>query len=82
MAARIGSAASFPLIAYFFFPVPVALPISLVLTLLALVAVRVIKGKLASMSLVRSVAEIVVIGMLSAGGGFVLGTFIPRLFGY
>jgi VIT1/CCC1 family predicted Fe2+/Mn2+ transporter len=72
----------FPLIAYFFFPVPVALPISLVLTFIALVAVGVVKGKLASMNLVRSVVEIVVIGILSAGGGYVLGTAIPHLLGY
>ena len=72
----------FPLIAYFFFPVPVALPISLVLTFIALVVVGIIKGKLASMNLVRSVVEIVVIGVLSAGGGYVLGMAIPRLFGY
>jgi vacuolar iron transporter family protein len=72
----------FPLIAYFFFPVPVALPISLVLTFIALVVVGIVKGKLASMNLVRSVVEIVVIGVLSAGGGYVLGMAIPRLFGY
>jgi len=59
----------FPLIAYFFFPVPVALPISLVLTFIALVAVGIVKGKLASMDLVRSIVEIVVVGLLSAGGG-------------
>jgi VIT1/CCC1 family predicted Fe2+/Mn2+ transporter len=72
----------FPLIAYFFFPVPVALPISLVLTFIALVVVGIIKGKLASMNLFRSCVEIVVIGALSAGGGYLLGTYIPRLFGY
>jgi vacuolar iron transporter family protein len=72
----------FPLIAYFFFPVPVALPISLVLTFIALVAVGFIKGKLASMNLVRSIIEIVVIGVVSAGGGYLLGTYIPHLFGY
>jgi vacuolar iron transporter family protein len=72
----------FPLIAYFFFPVPVALPISLVLTFIALVIVGVIKGKLASMNLVVSIIEIVVVGVVSAGGGFLLGTLLPRLFGY
>lgn len=72
----------FPLIAYFFFPIPIALPISLVLTFVALVVVGVIKGKLASMNLVRSVAEIVVVGAVSAGGGYVLGTLVPHLFGY
>jgi VIT1/CCC1 family predicted Fe2+/Mn2+ transporter len=72
----------FPLIAYFFLPVPVALPTSLVLTFLALVAIGVIKGKLASMNLTRSVVEIAIVGVVSAGGGYVLGTLIPHLFGY
>jgi len=72
----------FPLIAYFFFPPRIALPISLVLTFVALVAVGIIKGKLASMNVVRSIVEIVVVGLLSAGGGYVLGTFIPHMFGY
>ncbi len=71
-----------PLIAYFFFPVRVALPLSLVLTLLALVAVGVIKGNLAHLNLVRSVVEVVVVGVVSAFGGYVLGTLIPHLFGY
>jgi len=72
----------FPLIAYFFFPVPIALPFSLVLTFVALVIVGVIKGKLASMNLMMSIAEIVVVGFVSAGGGYVLGNWVPHLFGY
>ena len=72
----------FPLIAYFFFPVPVALPISLVLTFIALVIVGIIKGKLASMNLVMSILEIVVVGLVSAGGGYVLGSWLPHVFGY
>ncbi len=65
----------FPLVAYFFFPVPVALPISLALTAVALVIIGVIKGKLASMNLLISVIEIMVVGVISAGGGYVLGTW-------
>jgi VIT1/CCC1 family predicted Fe2+/Mn2+ transporter len=72
----------FPLIAYFFLPVPMALPVSLVLTFMALVVIGLIKGKLASMNLMLSVIEIVVVGVLSAGGGYVLGTLLPHLFGY
>lgn len=72
----------FPLIAYFFFPVPIALPLSLVLTFVALVIVGVIKGKLARMNLMLSIAEIVVVGLVSAGGGYVLGNWVPHLFGY
>jgi len=67
---------------YFFFAVPVALPVSLVLTCAALVLVGIIKGKLASMDLVRSVVEIVVVGALSAGGGYLLGSVLPHLFGF
>jgi VIT1/CCC1 family predicted Fe2+/Mn2+ transporter len=72
----------FPLLSYFFFPVPIALPISLVLTFIALVIVGIIKGKLASMNLVTSVIEIVVVGVISAAGGYVLGSLVPHLFGY
>ncbi|HZC07397.1 MAG TPA: VIT1/CCC1 transporter family protein [Ktedonobacterales bacterium] len=72
----------FPLIAYFFFPVTVALPISIGLTIVALVIVGVIKGKLASLNLPISILEVVVVGVVSAGGGYLLGTIIPRLFGY
>jgi vacuolar iron transporter family protein len=72
----------FPLIAYFFFPVTVALPISIGLTIVALVIVGIIKGKLASLNLPLSILEVVVVGMVSAGGGYLLGTIIPRLFGY
>ncbi|MBV9596920.1 MAG: VIT1/CCC1 transporter family protein [Chloroflexi bacterium] len=72
----------FPLIAYFFLPVPEALPLSLVLTFIALVIVGIIKGKLASMNLWVSIFEIVVVGVVSAAGGYLLGAMIPHLFGY
>ncbi len=72
----------FPLIAYFFLPVPVALPVSLVLTVVALIVVGVIRGRLASINLIVSSLEIVVVGALSALGGYLLGTVIPRIFGY
>jgi VIT1/CCC1 family predicted Fe2+/Mn2+ transporter len=72
----------FPLIAYFFLPIEQALPVSLFLTFVALVVVGIIKGKLARMNLWTSVFEIVVVGVLSAAGGYVLGTLVPHLFGY
>jgi VIT1/CCC1 family predicted Fe2+/Mn2+ transporter len=72
----------FPLIAYFFFPISTALPISLVLTVVALVLVGLIKGKLADLNLFTSSLEVVVVGVLSAGGGYLLGSVIPHLFGY
>lgn len=72
----------FPLVAYFFLPIPVALPVSLVLTVLALVIVGVIKGRLANINLVRSALEVVVVGAASALGGYLLGNVIPHLFGF
>ena|SRR5258708_19010741 len=72
----------FPLVAYFFLPIAAALPVSLVLTVLALVAVGVIKGRLANLNLLRSILEVVVVGGASALGGYLLGTLIPHLFGY
>ncbi len=72
----------FPLIAYLFLPVSQALPVSIVLTALALVIVGIIKGRLANLRLLWSVREVVAVGVLSAGGGYLLGVLIPRLFGY
>ena len=72
----------FPLIAYFFLPVPAALPVSLVLTLIALVIVGVIRGRLASLNLVVSSLEIVAVGGASALGGYLLGVLIQHLFGF
>ena len=72
----------FPLIAYFFFPIPIAFPLSLCLTVLALIIVGIIKGKLAELNLFRSILEIVLVGILSAGGGYILGTLLPKFFGF
>jgi len=72
----------FPLVAYFFFPVSIALPLSLILTFIALVIVGVIKGKLTNLKLLGSIGEIVIVGIVSAGGGYLLGNIIPRIFGY
>jgi VIT1/CCC1 family predicted Fe2+/Mn2+ transporter len=72
----------FPLIAYFFFPINVALPISLVLTFAALIIVGIIKGRLANLNLIRSALEVVVVGGASALGGYLLGTLIPHLLGF
>lgn len=71
----------FPLIAYFFLPIAVAFPVSLALTLVALVIVGIIKGRLASLNLLRSALEVVVVGGASAAGGYLLGTYLPKLLG-
>jgi VIT1/CCC1 family predicted Fe2+/Mn2+ transporter len=75
-------ASVFPLLSYFFLPVPRALPVSLVLTLIALIVIGIVKGKLATINIAHSVIEIVVVGSISAGGGYFLGSTIPQLLGY
>jgi VIT1/CCC1 family predicted Fe2+/Mn2+ transporter len=72
----------FPLVAYFFLPLRQALPASIALTVLALVIVGFIKGRLANLNLLISIAEVVAVGSLSALGGYLLGVFIPHLLGY
>src|SRR5262249_23667836 len=72
----------FPLIAYFFLPIPQALPVSLFLTVIALVIVGIIKGRLANLNLFWSSLEVVVVGSASALGGYLLGTYVPKLFGF
>ena len=72
----------FPLIAYFFLPIRDALPISLALTVVALVAIGIIKGRLAEINLLRSALEVAVVGTVSALGGYFLGSVIPHLFGF
>jgi vacuolar iron transporter family protein len=72
----------FPLVPYFFLPVAQALPISIGLTAIALVVVGLIKGKMAGLNLLWSALEVVGVGAVSAGGGYLLGTIIPPLFGY
>jgi vacuolar iron transporter family protein len=72
----------FPLVAYFFLPVQRALPVSIALTVVALVIIGILKGRLANLNLLRSTLEVVVVGLVSAGGGYLLGVVIPHLLGY
>jgi VIT1/CCC1 family predicted Fe2+/Mn2+ transporter len=72
----------FPLLPYFFFPISTAFVLSIALTFVALVVVGIIKGRLAEIDLVRSVLEVVVVGGVSAAGGYLLGTYVPRLLGF
>jgi VIT1/CCC1 family predicted Fe2+/Mn2+ transporter len=46
-----------------------------------LIALGAVKGRLAKMSLWRSAAEVVVVGIASAAGGYLLGLLVPRIIG-
>ena len=67
--------------AYFFLPVQRALPVSIALTVVALVVVNIISGPLANLNLAWSTLEIVAVGGALALGGLLLGVLIPHLFG-
>jgi vacuolar iron transporter family protein len=72
----------FPLAAYFFLPVIEAIPVSLALTFVALLVIGAVKGRLAQLNVWRSILEILVVAAVSAGGGYLLGTYIPRWMGF
>ena len=70
-----------PLGPYLFLSVKPAFIVSVALTVAVLFLIGLVKGRLAQMNLLRSASEVVVIGVASAAGGFVLGTLIPHLIG-
>jgi predicted membrane protein (TIGR00267 family) len=71
-----------PLIAYFFVPIETAFYISLGLSFLFLVGLGLLKGMLTKMNLVSSALSIVIVGTVSGLGGYLLGVWLPKLFGY
>jgi VIT1/CCC1 family predicted Fe2+/Mn2+ transporter len=75
-------AALIPLVSYFFLPLRSAFVASLGLTFLALVLLGYVKGRLAELNLARSVGEVLAVGLVSGLGGYLLGDYLPRLFGY
>jgi VIT1/CCC1 family predicted Fe2+/Mn2+ transporter len=75
-------AAIIPLVSYFFLALRPAFVVSLGLTFLALVLLGYVKGRLATLNLVRSVGEVLAVGLVLGVGGYALGAYLPRLFGY
>lgn len=71
-----------PLIAYFFLPLQPAFIASLVLTFVFLIVIGVIRGKLAKINLQKSALDVVAVGTVSGFGGYLLGIWLPKLFGY
>ena len=82
MGASYAIASTVPLAPYFFLPVGRAFIVSLAASSVALIVIGVIKGKLAKLSLVRSTAEIVIVGTVSGLGGYLIGSYLPKLLGY
>jgi len=74
-------AAVIPLWPYFFFAVSTALPISLACTLFALFILGVIKGRVARQRLLTAGIQVLLIGGLSAGVGWVIGHVVTKVVG-
>ncbi len=71
-----------PLVAYFFLPINKAFVVSLLLSILFLILIGIVRGKLAKVDLLISIAEILGIGIVSGLGGYYLGVWVPKIFGY
>jgi VIT1/CCC1 family predicted Fe2+/Mn2+ transporter len=74
-------AAIVPLWPYFFFPLQIALTVSLTCTLLALFAVGVAKGRVTRLSLLRSGLQVMTVGAVSAGVGYAIGHVVTSIAG-
>jgi VIT1/CCC1 family predicted Fe2+/Mn2+ transporter len=74
-------AAVIPLWPYFLFPVGTALPISVACTLAALFVLGLIKGSVARQRLFRAGLQVLLIGGLSAGVGWVIGHVVSGIVG-
>ncbi len=70
-----------PLAPYFFLSVKPAFALSVTLTVVVLLLIGLVKGRLAQTNLARSAAEVVIVGVASASGGYVLGVLLPHLVG-
>jgi predicted membrane protein (TIGR00267 family) len=77
-----GAASIVPLFSYFFLPLHKAFVASIAMTILVLGVIGVIRGSMAKMNLFISTLEVVGVGAVSGLGGYFLGMFVPRLFGY
>lgn len=71
-----------PLIAYFFLPINTAFMTSLALTFVVLIGIGVVRGKLARLNLLKSALEVIAVGVISGFGGYLLGVWLPKLFGF
>jgi VIT1/CCC1 family predicted Fe2+/Mn2+ transporter len=74
-------AAVIPLWPYFVFAVPTALPVSLICTLIALFALGIVKGRVARQRLLGAGVQVLLIGGLSAGVGWIIGHVVTSAVG-
>lgn len=70
-----------PLAPYFFLNTKQGLPASIGLTMLALFTIGLLKAKFAFLPYLKSGLQVLAIGSISGLGGYLLGTFLPRILG-
>lgn len=70
-----------PLLPYFFLAAKTALPFSIGLTMMTLFGLGLLKAKFAFLPYLKSGLQVVAVGTCSGLGGYVLGTFLPKIFG-
>lgn len=70
-----------PLWPYFVWGVGTALGASLAATALALFGLGVLKGRAARVAIVRSGTQVLLVGAVSAGIGYLIGTVVPHFLG-
>lgn len=70
-----------PLTPYFLFPMSYALPIAVLCTAASLFALGFWKGKMVGVPAVRSALEMLIVSLVAAGAGYLVGAFVPQLIG-
>jgi VIT1/CCC1 family predicted Fe2+/Mn2+ transporter len=74
-------AAIIPLSPYFFLKGLPAIITSILATFVALFSIGLIKGKVATLPLIKSGLEVLLIGAGAGIGGYFLGTILPHILG-
>lgn len=73
--------ATVPLFPYFFIAADRAILISILATFLALFTIGLLKGKFASLPVIKSGLQVLGVGIGSGIGGYLLGSYLPHLLG-
>lgn len=70
-----------PLAPYFFLATKTALSVSIILTLVTLFGLGLLKAKFAFLPYIKSGLQVMAVGTFSGLGGYLLGTFLPKILG-
>lgn len=74
-------AALIPIWPYAVWPLQIALPVSLMATAVSLFGLGLVKGRTTATGIIKSGAQVLAIGGASASVGYLIGAYVPKLFG-